>query len=174
MRIKEIPAKIWEQRFLIPLTLAVLCLVLSFFELTSHNSRMKRLVQVEKVLHRKQHVIENIALQELEQDPMADLSERDVAGDMVVYKYYRDSLISWVNTFPIINDSYSPGAMFPNFSFFSRNTILHQPLSGVEEKEQYMNLGSAWYVVKAYKREDVTLITGILIRTDFPFSNSFV
>ncbi|MFA5278042.1 MAG: hypothetical protein WC377_06145, partial [Bacteroidales bacterium] len=87
MRIKEIPAKIWEQRFLIPLTLAVLCLVLSFFELTSHNSRMKRLVQVEKVLHRKQHVIENIALQELEQDPMADLSERDVAGDMVVYKY---------------------------------------------------------------------------------------
>ena len=35
--------------------------------------------------HRKQHVIENIALQELEQDPMADLSERDVAGDMVVY-----------------------------------------------------------------------------------------
>lgn len=174
MRIKEIPAKIWEQRFLIPLTLAVLCLVLSFFELTSHNSRMKRLVQVEKVLHRKQHVIENIALQELEQDPMADLSERDVAGDMVVYKYYRDSLISWVNTFPIINDSYSPGAMFPNFSFFSRNTILHQPLSGVDEKEQYMNLGSAWYVVKAYKREDVTLITGILIRTDFPFSNSFV
>ena len=64
--------------------------------------------------------------------------------------------------------------MFPNFSFFSRNTILHQPLSGVDEKEQYMNLGSAWYVVKAYKREDVTLITGILIRTDFPFSNSFV
>lgn len=105
---------------------------------------------------------------------MGSLSPKDVDRDMVVYKYYKDSLISWVNTFPVINDSYSPGAMYPNLSFFSRNTILYQPLSGIDGREQYLNLGSAWYVVRAYSREDVTIITGIQIQTDFPFSNSFV
>lgn len=165
---------IWNRKFLIPLILAAVCLILSFFELTSHNQRMMRLVEVEKILHKKQRDIENIALRELEQDKMGNLSPKDVARDMVVYKYYKDSLISWANTFPVINDSYSPGAMYPNLSFFSRNTILYQPLSGVDGREQYMNLGSAWYVVRAYSREDVTIITGILIHTDFPFSNSFV
>jgi len=165
---------IWDRKFLIPLILAVICLTLSFFELTSHNRRMMRLVNVEKILHKKQRKIEAIALHELEQEKMGVLSPKDVARDMVVYKYYKDSLISWVNTFPVINDSYSPGTMFPNLSFFSRNTIIHQPLSEVDGREQYLNLGSAWYVVRAYSREDVTIITGILIRTDFPFSNSFV
>ena len=101
MRIKEITAKILARRFLITITLEVLCLVLSFFELTSHNSRMKRLVQVENVLHRKQHVIEDIALQELEQDHKSDLYKRDVAGVMVVFKYYL-SLTSFSGFFPTI------------------------------------------------------------------------
>ncbi|HOG25818.1 MAG TPA: ATP-binding protein [Bacteroidales bacterium] len=170
----KILRQIWKQKFLIPLILAAVCLTLSFFELTSHNQRMKRLVGVENILHRKQRNIENIALRELEQDKMGSLSPKDVDHDMVIYKYYKDSLISWVNTFPVINDSYSPGAMYPNLSFFSRNTILYQPLSGVDGREQYLNLGSAWYVVRAYSREDVTIITGILVHTDFPFSNSFV
>ena len=83
---------------------------------------MMRLVNVEKVIHRKQNTIEAVALRELEKEAVADLSGKDVDQDMVIYKYYRDSLISWINTFPIINDSYSPGAMFPNFSFFSHTS----------------------------------------------------
>ncbi len=174
MKMQVIIKEIWNRKFLIPLILSVICLVLSFFELTSYNRRMMRLVDVERVLHRKQHKIERIALQELERDGMADLSCKELPEDMVIYKYYNDSLISWSNTFPIINDSYSPGAMFPNYSFFSRNTMLHQSLSGVDGTEQYMNLGSAWYVVRAYSQIDVTIITGVLIQTDFPFSNNFV
>ncbi|MFA5443909.1 MAG: ATP-binding protein [Bacteroidales bacterium] len=174
MKIPTLPEKLRKRKFLIPLIIAVISLVLSFFELTSHNQRMMRLVNVEKVIHRKQYAVEEIALRELEKDAVSDLSGKDVDQDMVVYKYYRDSLISWINTFPIINDSYSPGAMFPDFSFFSRNTSMHQPLSGVDQTEQYLNLGSAWYVVRAFTKEDVTIITGILIRTDFPFSNNFV
>ena len=75
---------------------------------------------------------------------------------------------------PIVNDSYSPGTMFPGFSYFSRNTILHQPLTGVDGTEQYMNLGSAWYVVRAYSKDHVTLITGILIKTDFPLATALL
>lgn len=174
MKLKNISEKLWKHRFLLPLIAAVILFLLSFFELTSHNQRMVRLVGVEKVLHRKQYTIEEIARRELEQEGMADLSEKNVPEDMVIYKYYRDSLISWIHTFPIINDSYSPGSMFPGFSYFSRSSILHQPLAGVDGTEQYMNLGSAWYVVKAYSKDYVTIITGILIRTDFPFSNNFV
>ncbi|NLA15934.1 MAG: HAMP domain-containing protein [Bacteroidales bacterium] len=174
MKVKNIVQKLWGYRYLLSLIAAVLLFVLSFFELTSYNRRMLRLVEVEKTLHRKQHIIEEIARKELEQEGMANLMEKNIPEDMVVYKYYKDSLISWINTFPIINDSYSPGSMFPGFSYFSRNTILHQPLSGVDGTEQYMNLGSAWYVVRAYSKDYVTLITGIRIRTDFPFSNNFI
>ncbi len=120
MKIPTLPEKIRKRKFLIPLIISVLCLVLSFFELTSHNRRMMRLVNVEKVIHRKQNTIEAVALRELEKEAVADLSGKDVDQDMVIYKYYKDSLISWINTFPIINDSYSPGAMFPIFPFFSR------------------------------------------------------
>ena len=135
MKLKNISEKLWKHRFLLPLIAAVILFLLSFFELTSHNQRMVRLVGVEKVLHRKQYTIEEIARRELEQEGMADLSEKNVPEDMVIYKYYRDSLISWIHTFPIINDSYSPGSMFPGFSYFSRSSILHQPLAGVDGTE---------------------------------------
>ena len=52
MKIPTLPEKIRKRKFLIPLIISVLCLVLSFFELTSHNRRMMRLVNVEKVIHR--------------------------------------------------------------------------------------------------------------------------
>lgn len=174
MKYKEILKKMWNYRHLLPFVVAIVLLILSFSELTPHNKRMVRLVGVEKKLHNKQRIIEEIASEELDKNPLADLADNRVQNDMVIYKYYKDSLISWVNTFPIVNDSYSPGTMFPGFSYFSRNTILHQPLSGVDGTEQYMNLGSAWYVVRAYSKEHVTIITGILIKTDFPFSNNFI
>ena len=79
--------QIWNRKFLIPLILAAVCLTLSFFELTSHNQRMMRLVEVEKILHRKQRDIENIALRELEQEKMGSLSPKDVDRDMVVFNY---------------------------------------------------------------------------------------
>ncbi|MFY9116783.1 MAG: ATP-binding protein [Bacteroidales bacterium] len=174
MNHKELFEKFRNYQYWLPLIVAGVLLVLSFSELTPHNKRMGRLVEVEKRLHHKQRTIEKIARKELEREMMADLSEDRLPDDMVIYKYYKDSLISWINTFPIVNDSYSPGTMFPGFSYFSRNTILHQPLTGVDGTEQYMNLGSAWYVVRAYSKDHVTLITGILIKTDFPFSNSFI
>lgn len=174
MKINDLVPYIRKYRVIIPLILAALCLILSFFELTSHNRRMLRLVDVEKVLHNKQVAIEKLALRELEEDASQWLSDKGVEEDMVIYKYVEDSLVSWVNTFPIINDSYSPDVLFPNFSFFSRNRLLQQPLTGVNESEQYMNLGSGWYVVRVYSKGNVNILTGILIQTDFPFSNNFV
>ena len=174
MNHKELFEKFRNYQYWLPLIVAGVLLVLSFSELTPHNKRMGRLVEVEKRLHHKQRTIEKIARKELEREMMADLSEDRLPDDMVIYKYYKDSLISWINTFPIVNDSYSPGTMFPGFSYFSRNTILHQPLAGVDGTEQYMNLGSAWYVVRAYSKDHVTLITGILIKTDFPLATALL
>ena len=124
MKYKEILKKMWNYRHLLPFVVAIVLLILSFSELTPHNKRMVRLVGVEKKLHNKQRIIEEIASEELDKNPLADLADNRVQNDMVIYKYYKDSLISWVNTFPIVNDSYSPGTMFPGFSYFSRNTIL--------------------------------------------------
>lgn len=163
-------------KYRIPLLVGIagLCLVLSFFELSSHHRHVMKLVQLEKVLHKKQRAIERVAQNALQQEAHQWLSEKGVESDMVVYKYVNDSLISWVNTFPIINDGYSTEALYPNFNFFSRNRAMQKPLAEANETEQYLNLGSAWYVVKVYQQGNVAILTGILIQTDFPFSNAFI
>lgn len=157
-----------------PLVVALLCLLLSFAELSSSNQRAHRLERVERILHRKQEKIEKLALEALESPSGEWLSDHNVKEDMVIYKYVDDSLTSWVNTFPIINDSYTPDAIFPNLSFFAHNRVQEKPLAQVNEMEQYLNMGSAWYVVRAYTKGDVAILTGILIKTDFPFSNNFI
>lgn len=171
---KNVLHYLMSHRSLVLICLAALCLSLSPFEMSTHNNRAKRLVRVEKVLRKKQASLEQIAHRALAQRTSDWLDEKGVEEDMVVYKYVNDSLVSWVNTFPIINDGYSPDALFPNLSFFSRNRIWQKPLSSANEQEQYMNLGSGWYVVQVYEKNNISIITGILIQTSFPFSNNFV
>ncbi len=170
----RIITKIQAYKLYWPLAVALCCLLLSFAELSSNNQRARRLERVERVLHRKQRKVENLALQALNAPSAEWLSPHKVKEDMVLYKYVKDSLVSWVNTFPIINDSYTPDAVFPNLSFFARNRLQEKPLAQANEFEQYLNLGSAWYVVRVYTKGDVSILTGILIKTDFPFSNNFV
>lgn len=100
----------------------------------------------EKVAGRLDQLDEHIeqALKTRDQDLMAP--DR-IPDDMVIYLYVNDSLQSWNNQFPVLNDRIS--TMVPFERLTPTNNRIISPLADIKAELQYMNLGSKWYVVKA-------------------------
>lgn len=69
----------------------------------------------------------------------------DLPEDMVIYRYVYDTLQSWSNQFPVINDDIGSRLIFYRLS--SLRGSLSSPLADVKESPSYINLGSKWYVV---------------------------
>lgn len=88
-----------------------------------------------------------------------------VPDEFVIYKYVDDTLHSWVNHLPILNDEIVEGAAFGvQYNRLSRVQTMFSPLlTDVTEVPKYMNLGSQWYVMKRYSKGKVKLICGILV-----------
>lgn len=70
-----------------------------------------------------------------------------VPDDMVIYRYCDDTLQSWVNTFPQINDDIKVRREFQNISTLRGSPM--SPLAGVYDKLSFVNLGPKWYLVKS-------------------------
>ena len=104
----------------------------------------------EKVAGRLEQLDEHIeqALKTRDQDLMAP--DR-IPEDMVIYLYVNDSLQSWNNQFPVLNDRISMVVPFERLT--PTNNRIISPLADIKEDLQYMNLGSKWYVVKAVEGE---------------------
>ena len=100
----------------------------------------------EKVADRLELLDEHIeqALKTRGQDLMAP--DR-IPEDMVIYLYVNDSLQSWNNQFPVLNDRISTVVPFERLT--PTNNRIISPLADIKTEPQYMNLGSKWYVVKA-------------------------
>ena len=70
----------------------------------------------------------------------------DIPDDMVIYRYVNDSLITWINQFPIINDDISSRMMIQRLSNF--RVRLTSPLLLAENEFSFVNLGPKWYLIK--------------------------
>ena len=89
----------------------------------------------------------------------------DMPEDMVVYKYENDSLLTWCNQFPIINDDISNRLVMHRLTGISNR--LSSQLADVTGTVSYMNLGPKWYVIKAYEGvNNVKVIAGIEIKNN--------
>ena len=87
----------------------------------------------------------------------------ELPEDMVIYRYENDSLQSWSNQFPIINDDISSRLIIQRLT--SYNSRLASPLADITEKMTYMNLGPKWFVVKAYSQgPNIKVIAGLEIK----------
>lgn len=71
----------------------------------------------------------------------------DLPEDMVVYKYVYDTLQSWCNQFPIINDDISSRMIYQRLS--SLRPSISSPLGRIGYVPQYINLGPKWYIVRS-------------------------
>lgn len=72
---------------------------------------------------------------------------RSLPEDFVVYRYENDSLVSWHNQFPVLNDDISARLEIQKLTSLKNRLI--SPLSEVTEKISFMNLGPKWYLVKS-------------------------
>lgn len=83
--------------------------------------------------------------------------------DMVIYRYVNDSLKSWHNQFPLLNDDISAKLEIQKLA--SQKNRLLSPLNEITEDISFMNLGPKWYLVKSIdKKNGEKTIAGLEIQ----------
>ena len=86
----------------------------------------------------------------------------DLPEDMVIYKYVNDSLVSWSNQFPLLNDDISNRLVFQRLT--NLKSRITSPLTDVTDEYSYMNLGPKWYIVKEITgANNERIIAGVVI-----------
>ena len=149
----------------IPLLLFLMAAVLFIMSLTGNNlshdtDKMARKIEnrISKRLETlDRHIIEVI-------DTHAGTSSLlQIPEDMVIYKYVNDSLSTWINQFPIVNDDISTRMMVQRLTNF--RVRLTSPLTKAKEDFSYVNLGPKWYLIKEVEGDgNETIIAGLEIK----------
>ncbi len=154
--------------------IAVALFLLSFIVSNSEVRIRREARKVERKIERRQKVIDSYAKKAMEVPANEWLQFEDFPDDMVLYKYNADTLQSWINQFSISNDEVDVYPLWYRLHYMSNGNLFNTPLAYINNEEQYINLGSAWYIIKTYTHEYSKIITGILIKTEFPSDNQSV
>lgn len=145
---------------LLILLLALGLLLLSLAGNSGHNDSDKAAARTAQRLEERLERLDIHVLRALES---GDECLENIPEDMVIYRYVNDSLQSWSNQFPLMNDDIGNRLMIHRLTSF--NNRLHSPLSEVTEDVSFMNLGPKWFVVKASAAEgNVKVIAGLEVK----------
>ena len=157
---------------IIVFSIALLLLAGSFAR-PRYEARLRRQVaRVERSLHKREHLAEQFALRAINAADQEWVDFDDMPDDIVLYCYQNDTMKSWTHEFPISNDEVDVYPFTYRLQFMSNRNLYSTPLAYIGVREKYVNLGSAWYVVTTQFSKDrrVKVITGILIKTEYPNS----
>ncbi|MCI2082095.1 MAG: ATP-binding protein [Bacteroidales bacterium] len=127
--------------------------------------------KLESHLHARQRILEKYVRKAGEMPPDQWISFDNFPDDMVLYRYnsdpfYGDTLQSWINRFPVSNDEIDILPVGYRLNYLSSSNLYSTPLAYIGNREQYVNLGSAWYVVKCYSGYGSRIIAGVLIKNE--------
>ncbi len=140
--------------------------------------------RLERVAHRVEKRLEKrLALLDeyVEEAAASDNSQwmsLDLPGDMVIYKYVRNSLQSWSNQFPVKNDEIN--ARFSRLTvpkLSNLRTSDEDPLGNVSTELSFMNIGSKWYLIKESLVEgniSSRIIAGLEVQGDFSYDDEVI
>jgi len=151
--------------------LSVVCFLLSMVNYSSTPIR-RETVKVQKAILSREAKLQKFVDMAMDISPREWLEFDDFPDDMVLYKYSADTIQSWVNLFPLNNDEVDLTPMWYRLHDMNNMNLYNNPLAYLSEGEQYVNLGSAWYVVKTFKEKDIKIISGILVKTEYVTQNS--
>ncbi len=172
----EWDVKIWsfgcKYRTMIFATITILLFSLSYVITPAANNLERETKRLEHNVQKRQAILEEFAQQAMDTPIEEWLNMPDLPSDMVVYKYNLDTMQSWVNQFPITNDDINSLFLWYRLQYKTNINLHNAPLAYLGPDEQYVNLGSAWYVLKLYKKERVQVITGLLVKTEYLSNNS--
>lgn len=155
------------------LLISALFFAISFVQV-KEDTAAEETKQVQKRIVSRLNTLENYAEKALNAPVSEWLVLDNVPEDMVLYKYNADTLQSWVNLFPISNDEVDLIPFWYRINDLTNRNLFNTPLAYIGEGYQYVNLGSSWYVVKIYKKENVKVVAGLEIKTDYTSENSLL
>ncbi len=115
--------------------------------------------RVAKVVSKRLAVLEDYAQEALATPSGEWMSFPKMPHDMVIYRYYSDTLHSWVHQFPVQNDDIRNRTVVQRLGSLRGGIV--SPLSEVSPRLSYVNYGPKWYVVKAFFEEGCTVIAGL-------------
>lgn len=150
---------------------ALVLFALSCLEQDYSRKMARQVARVEKALHKREKIADHYAMVAMRAEQNW-VGFDDMPQDMVLYRYNSDTLQSWVHQFPISNDETDVYPFSYRLQYLSNRNLYSTPLAYIGTKERYVNLGSAWYVVKTHLSEDrrIKVITGILINREYAMS----
>ena len=151
-------------------SLALVLLAASFARPDYEARRLRQVARVERALHKRERLAERYALKAIQAADQDWVDFDDMPDDIVLYCYENDTMKSWTHEFPISNDEVDVYPFSYRLQFMSNRNLYSTPLAYIGMREQYVNLGSSWYVVTTQLSKDrrFKVITGILIKSEYP------
>ena len=146
--------KFWTHKGLATgcLVISAVLLLLSMLEIFSNSHTEVTAQRTGRVIESRLAKLEEFIRQTENPDGEHMLQMHGLPDDMVIYRYVNDSLKSWCNQFPVINDDISARLEIQKLTS-QRNRIV-SPLNDVTEELTFMNLGPKWYLIKAIDRKN--------------------
>ena len=161
-----------RNRTAVLLVVAALLLLVSYVAVPSGAALDGSASKLERRIHNRQQILEGYVEKTFETPVDEWLELEDFPDDMVIYRYNADTLQSWANQFPVANDEVDVLTLWYSINHLNSRSLYSAPLAYLTEQEQYVNLGSAWYIVKVYKRDAVKVISGLLVKTEYLSNNT--
>ena len=160
----------WFTNKTITLAGLILAMVMFVISMTGIGRAQDTDVIAEKVagkVEKRLRTLDRHIEEALQTDPH-DLTIPDkIPDDMVIYLFVEDSLMSWNNQFPILNDNISVQVPFERM--MPANNGITSPLLSISDVPEYKNLGSKWYIVKSVTGgNDRKVIAGLEIKNSLP------
>lgn len=172
--VKGAGATVLRNRTAVLLFLAALFLLVSYMAVPSGAALENYTAKLEKRIHARQHILQEYVARAMDTPVDEWLKFDDFPSDMVIYRYNADTLQSWVNQFPVANDEVDVLTLWYGINHLNSRSLYNAPLAYLSEMEQYVNLGSAWYVVKVYRKGLEKIISGLLIKTEYLSNNTIL
>lgn len=147
-------------------SISFILLLLSFININP-RSIDKKVKSIQKRVIERLDILEKYAEEAMNTSSEEWLSFSNFPEDMVLYKYNADTLQSWNNLFPISNDEVDLLPFSYRIHDMNSRNLFNTPLSYLSPQEKYVNLGSSWYIAKAYTKGYVKIITGLLVKTEY-------
>lgn len=176
--IRNILSYILRKRTALLWICAVMITIASFMEFSSAGSMDREVKRLEKRIHKRQAILESFASRALKLDNKEFINfGSELPEDMVIYRYFDDTLQSWANQLPISNDEVGLFRFGYILNHMNSRVVTYTPLAYLrltESVEQYVSLGSAWYIVNIYVSGNQMVISALLVQTDYPTENTIL
>ena len=141
--------------------LAVSLLLLGLSSLGSYPSRRDDVAahRLERRVNKRMALLDKYIAKALSVPSDEWLSLDRLPQDMVIYRYVNDSLQSWCNRFPVMNDDIRSGVMLDAIA--NPRAPGRSPLESIGAEVVFCNLGPKWYLAKSVDSLDVHIIAGL-------------